>query len=371
VNCILPPLVIAASHLSADGTRRELAGSLEPDVRFPVASVTKTLVALLAARLNEDGAVGWDEPLPAPDGVRAPISLRTLLCHTAGVPLEFSPDHWSAPLTEPELTEAVAQPPQLPLPPGTFHYSNLGYAMAARVLEDATGQDFHALLTEHLLQPLGMTRTSYPDERTEGPLAFGAAAAPVGDLWSTLDDLTTLGRALDGRRPDVVTWPMLALLLEGAIPDPDGVHYGAGIRTHAVGHHRVLVSIGHVGDHRTCIAVWPRRGISVLVAETDCDRDLLWQAAAGRWQRDDAPARTWWWDGQEVVQLQDGDAVELLLGQTTWPYPLFSGRAHGQTLVGVDWRGAPLELLDRGEVLEGAGIRLTADVDDSAAGVRP
>jgi hypothetical protein len=358
VTRILPPTVLAAYHLSADETTRELTGSLAPDERFPVASVTKTLVALLAAHLCQDGAVAWDEPL------------RALLRHAAAIPFELDPVHWGpTTLTEPELASALVQPPRLPLPPGTWHYSNLGYALAARMLEDATGQDLPALLAERLLDPLGMTGTSFVDEQTEGVVPLGAGA-PAGGMWSTLEDLMTLARALDGRRPDVVTWPLLARLLEGAIPDRDRVHHGAGIRTHAVGRHRVLVSIGHIRDRRTCIAVWPRRGASVLVAEAGCDRDALWRTAAGRWQRDDALARTWWWDGQEVVQLQDGDAVELLLGETTWPFPLFSGRAHGRTLVGVDWRGEPLELLDRGEALVGAGIRLTADVADSAAAVQ-
>lgn len=364
---ILAPSVLAAYHLGADETTRELTGSLSLDMRFPIASVTKTLAALLAARLCQDGVVAWDEPLSAPDDVHAPISLRTLLRHAAGVPFELDPAHWGpTSLAEPEVTSALVHPPRLPLPPGTWHYSNLGYAMAARILEDATGQDFPALLSERLLRPLGMTMTSLPDEQTEGPPLLGAAA-PAGDLWSTLEDLMTLAAAIDGRRPDVVTWPMLALLLEAAIPDHGGAHLGAGIRTHAVRHHRVLVSTGTIRDRTTCVAVWPRRGASVLVAEAGHDHDALWQIAARQWQRGDAPARTWWWDGQEVIQLQEGEKVDLVLRETTWPFALFSGRARGRTLVGVDWRGEPLELLDRGEALVGSGIRLTADVGDSAA----
>jgi hypothetical protein len=208
--------------------------------------------------------------------------------------------------------------------------------------------------------------TSFPDEQTEGPAVLGSAA-PAGDLWSTLDDLMTLARAIDGHRPDVVTWPMLALLLEAAIPDHDGADLGAGIRTHAVSHHRVLVSTGTIRNRTTCIAVWPRRGASILVAEAGCSHDVLWQTATRRWQRDDTPARTWWWDGQKVVELRHGDEIDLVLRETTWPFALLSGRAHGQTLVGVDWRGEPLELLDRGSALVGPGIRLTADVEDSAA----
>lgn len=353
--------MLAACHLSADETIREFTGSLPPDERFPIASVTKTLVALVAARLCQDGVVAWDEPLPVPDD-SGPISLRTLLGHAAGVPYQLDPERLS--LTDAEVTSALAHPPRIPLPPGTFHYSNVGYALAARMLEDATGQACATLLAEHLLGPLGMTMTSFPDGQTEGALVLGAGA-PAGDLWSTLDDLSTLARAIDGRRPDVVSWRMLALLLGAAIPDHDHVHLGAGIRTHPVGQHRLLVSTGEILDRTTCIAVWPRRGASVLVAEAGCSHDALWQAAADRWQRDDAPGRTWWWDGQAVVELRHGVEVDLVLRETTWPFPLFSGRADGPTLVGVDWRGEPLELLDRGSALVAPGVRLTATAEDS------
>lgn len=362
---ILSPSVLATYHLSDDETTHQRSGSLAPDVRFPVGSVTKTLVALLAARLCHDGEVSWDEPLPASDDIRGPISLRTLLGHAARIPFELDAAHWGPrSLTDAELTSALARPARLPLPAGTYHYSNLGYGMAARMLEDAAGRRWPALLAERLLEPLGMTMTSLPDERTEEPAVLGAAAA-AGDVWSTLDDLMTLARAIGGQRPDVVTWPMLALLLEAAIPDHTGAHLGAGIRTHGVDRHRVLVSTGTIRDRTTCIAVWPRRGATVLVAERGYSHDMLWQAAARHWQRGDTPARTWWWDGQAVIELRHEDMIDLVIAETTWPFPLFSGRADAQALIGVDWRGAPLELLDRGDALVGTGIRLSADVDDS------
>ena len=361
-----PPSVLASYHLSADETTHELSGSLPPDMRFPVASVTKTLTALLAAHLSVDGVVAWDEPLAASGDITRPVSLRDLLAHTAGVPFELHPDHWhTTSLTEPELTSATLNPPRLPLPPRTWHYSNLGYAMAARILEEATGQDYPDLLDERILQPLGMTNTSFPREEAEGPLALGAAA-PAGDLWSTLNDLMTLARAIDGQRSDVVTWPMLALMLEEAIPDHTGACLGAGIRTHPLNDHRVLVSTGTIRNRTTCLMVWPRRGASILVAEAGYSHDSLRDAATLQWRRDDTHARTWWWDGQEVIELRHGDKIELVLRQTTWPFALFSGRPSDQTLIGVDWRGQPLELLDRGDALVGPGIVLTADVSDSA-----
>lgn len=361
----LTPSTLASCHLGAGTEAHELSGALSLEARFPIASVSKTLVALLAARLCHDGAVAWDEPRPVPGEVDARASLRALLQHSAHVSFEFDAAHWgAASLTERELSEASLRPPRLPLPPGTWHYSNLGYALAARMLEEATGRDLATLLADHLLGPLGMVTTSFPTA-AEGPLL--GAGAPAGDLWSTIGDLITLGQAIDGSRPDVVSWPMVALLLEGAIPRRDGAHLGAGVSTHGVGRHRMVMCAGTIRDRTTCVAIWPRRGVSVLVAEAGRDHDALRQIAARRWDRDDALARTWWWDGQEVAQLQSGDEVDLVLNETTWPFPLFSGRARGGRLVGVGWRGEPLELRERGDALIGAGIRLTAAVADSAA----
>jgi CubicO group peptidase (beta-lactamase class C family) len=366
-----PPQILAVYHVGADESIRQLGGSMPPDARFPVGSVTKTLTALLAAGLALDGVLSWEEPLATSGDIRRPVSLRTLLCHTAALPFELHPDHWTASsLTGSELTSALVQPPRLPLPPGTWHYSNLGYALAARLLENATGENFAALLSERLLRPLGMTMTSFPDEHTEGTLVLGAAA-PAGDLWSTLDDLMTLARAIDGRRPDVITRSMLALLLEAPIADGGGAYFGAGIRTHRVRHHRVVVSTGTILNRTTCVTVWPRRGASVLVAEAGYSHDALWRAATLQWRRDDTPARTWWWDGQAVIELRHQDDIELVLHETTWPFALFSGHAQGHTLIGVDWSGQPLELLDRGDALVGTGLRLTADVAASATSQQP
>jgi CubicO group peptidase (beta-lactamase class C family) len=358
------PRVLGVYHLSADGSIRRLGGDLPPRIRFPIGSVTKTLTALLAARLAVDGAISWDRPLAL--STNDQVTLGSLLSHTAAVPFELLPSHWSAePLTEAGLATALAKPPRLPLPPGTWHYSNLGYALAARLLEDATGLEFRMLLDERLLQPLGMTMTSFPDEAVEGPLVLGAAA-PAGDMWSTLEDLMTLAQAIDGHSGDVVTRSMLGLLLQTAIPGPDGACFGAGIRTHGFRNYRVLVSTGTIRDRTTCVTVWPSRGASVLVAEAGYSHDTLWEAAAVKWHPGDTQVRSLWWDGQEVVELRHGDEVELTLRETSWPFALFSGRATGRSITGVDWRGKPLELVDRGDALAGNGFRFTADVTGSA-----
>lgn len=355
------PRVVATHHVGFDGGDPEHSGLLRVDERFPIASISKTLTALLAARLAVDGAVSWDAPIsPSTD-----ITLRALLTHTAGVPFELQPEHWTATaLTDDDLDKALIAPPRLQLPPGSWHYSNFGYAVAARVLERATGRRYSELLVHYLAGPLGMTHTSFP--RPDEPPPLLGAGAPAGDLWSTIADLVTLGRALNGDHPAVVTGSMLTMVLQSTVSRPDGVELGAGIRSRRVGPHRVIGATGTIRDRTTGFTVWPDRGASVVVAEVGYDHDALVDAAVQRWRRDDERVGSWWWDGQEVVELRFGDDVELRLLETSWPFALFTGRAVGSALVGIDANRVALELVRDGDSLVGPGIRLTAHVGDSA-----
>lgn len=359
------PAIVAAYHLGSDETIHELSGSLDLDTRFPIASVTKTLTALLAARLCVDNLVDWDRPVGSGADLQSSPTLRQLLTHTAAVPFELLPSHWmAAPLTAPELQSAFEHTPRMPFPPETWHYSNLGYALAAHELERATGKAYTELLATHVLGPLGLEHTSFPVE-SEGTGVLGAAG-PAGDIWSTLEDLMTLAYALSGSNPDVITFEMLALMLKCTAVDSSGSLLGAGLRIHQHGQHRLLVSSGTISHHATVVAAWPRRGASVLVAETGYSHNLLQELAVLQWRREDVKACTWWWDGHEVTELRHADHADLIIRESRWPFPLFTGRVIGSTYVGVDWRDEPLELRHQGSSLVGPGIVLTADVMDSA-----
>ena len=163
---------------------------MSPRQRFPIASVTKTLTALTAARLCAEGVVDWN----APTGFRAtdgePISLRNLLRHAARVPSELHPRHWHVgqSLTVGDIDGLAGRVPTVDLPPLTWHYSNLGYALVARALQDASGEHFPSLLGRVILKPLGMSETSFYDaNQSSRPAATMLAAESAGGLWSTLE----------------------------------------------------------------------------------------------------------------------------------------------------------------------------------------
>ncbi|HTE60075.1 MAG TPA: serine hydrolase domain-containing protein [Solirubrobacteraceae bacterium] len=368
------PRILATHHVSAgDAVADGFASSYEIELgtRFPVGSITKAIVALVAARLASHGRLSWDDVVARGGAAGSDVTLRQLLLHQAALPFELSPAQWSGPdLLVAELARAFDAPPRLALPPGTWHYSNLGYAMAAMALERATGAAFPELMRELVLDPLGMNETSYPDPEREGPTPLGAGA-PAGGLWSTPEDLARLGAALDGASPAVVGVREVELLLHGGAALPDGTVWGAGVRTVPVGPHRILVASGTMSDRTTALVAWPRRGVSVLVAQRGAAHDELRDAAVERWRRPEERHRSRWWDGQEVIEARSGSSVELLLRETGWPYPLFAGGEDSGVLRGVDERGRPRELARRGDEIVGPGIRLTPSVGDSAFGGRP
>ena len=128
------------------------AGGEAPPVTFGattkmrVASVSKMAVALaahkMAARgeidLDADVSVQFDPPLRHPHFPEAPITLRQMFSHTGA--LQDPEVYWvDAPgRTEDMFTRQMWRPADKGPPGGAFLYANIGYGLAAHVLERAT-----------------------------------------------------------------------------------------------------------------------------------------------------------------------------------------------------------------------------------------
>lgn len=137
---------------------------LKPDTPFGIASATKLALGLAVLSLVDAGTLDLDAPLAhyLPDSVAAAsdpaITLRAVLSHTAGLPLEVPPHlaPYQLGLTHNDVMAAcLATPAELP-PYTRVQYSNLGYGLLAVLLERTLGMRFPAVLRKTVFDPLGV-----------------------------------------------------------------------------------------------------------------------------------------------------------------------------------------------------------------------
>ncbi len=140
---------------------------MQPDTVFRVGSVSKSLVALGVMRLHDQGKLDIDAPLREllpgtfenPWESEAPVTLAQCLEHTAGFDdirfnEIFTDDEW---LPVPEALALNPRSRVVRWRPGTRHgYSNVGYALAGRAIEAASGEPFDVYLRREILAPMGI-----------------------------------------------------------------------------------------------------------------------------------------------------------------------------------------------------------------------
>ncbi|MFI9805182.1 serine hydrolase domain-containing protein [Streptomyces sp. NPDC052301] len=135
---------------------------------FHLASVSKTFTATALMRLAEQGRVDLDAPVRryvpdlrlADEDTAARITVLNLLNHTAGLDWNLV----DADEGDGSLAAFVAQLDRLPLigrPGARASYSQAGYNLLGRVVENVTKLPFEKALAELLLDPLGLTDTVF------------------------------------------------------------------------------------------------------------------------------------------------------------------------------------------------------------------
>jgi CubicO group peptidase (beta-lactamase class C family) len=167
-------LVVAAAR---KGTviLHEAFGVLRPDddvlmsvdAIFPIASITKPIIATAVMCLVEDGLVGLNQPVGAyiPEfagAERANIAVWHLLSHTAGfdetVGIEVDPS-LSGSEAIASFVESTCRIP-ISAPPGAvFSYSLFGYELAAEIVRRVSGEPIERFVQHRVLDRLGMKDT--------------------------------------------------------------------------------------------------------------------------------------------------------------------------------------------------------------------
>ncbi|MCA9577263.1 MAG: beta-lactamase family protein [Sandaracinaceae bacterium] len=155
-----------------------------PSTPFYLASVSKPFTAMAVLLLVERGRLQLEDTLdrwfPEAGVLWGEVTVHHLLTHQSGIEDYFAITRGgTSGMTNADVLHLVAERPLLFTPGSRHQYSNSGYALAATLVERASGEDFATFLTDEIFTPLGMTH-SYVQTPTREPDAFAVSYAPDG-----------------------------------------------------------------------------------------------------------------------------------------------------------------------------------------------
>ena len=166
---------------------RENRVPVDENTIFPACSISKFITAVCVMKLHEQKQIDIDRPvnrylrqwkLLTPDGSESDASIRSVLCHTAGI-LDGEDAFYGLRRGDPEIslldilegrTSYNSRPARAEKPQGSaFEYSDAGYCVLQQMLQEMMQKSFNdiirdrsllpAVVSEPLLYPVG----EYPD----------------------------------------------------------------------------------------------------------------------------------------------------------------------------------------------------------------
>jgi CubicO group peptidase (beta-lactamase class C family) len=302
---------------------RGTGAPVDADTVFQVASLSKPVTALGILLLAQDGRLDLDRPVwdyieswrpPASAHDSSAVTARLLLSHRAGVGVHgypgFAPDRELPSLLE-SLAGANGGAGAVELvsaPGGAVLYSSGGYSLLQLLVEEVTGEPFAAFMGRRVLEPLGMTRSSF-EGSPAAPVAAGHGwwggrlpayrfrEQAASGLYSTAGDLARFLAVFQSPAAQSAVGVEPATLETMLRPPPSG-GFALGLAVEPAAEPGDLM-VSHNGANRgfrAILAAAPARGDGFVVL-TNSDRGLAMTndlyCAWGAWVSDVELASCW------------------------------------------------------------------------------
>ncbi len=209
---------------------RESNTPVNSETIFPACSISKFITAICVMKLHEHGAMNIDRPvnhylqqwkLRTSDGSESSASIRSILCHTAGI-VDGEDGFYGLRRNDPEISLADIlegktaynnRPVRAEKQQGeAFEYSDAGYCVLQQLLQEIMQNPFDEIVRDTLFDPLGLRSTFFA---TPGNMAFYENRMATGydekglpiprrfpsvpdlaasGLWSTPEELMIIAR---------------------------------------------------------------------------------------------------------------------------------------------------------------------------------
>ncbi len=195
----------------------ETGAPVTPETMFQAASISKPVAAMASLRAVQDGRFALDQDintiltswkLPDEGFVKARrVTPRSLMSHTSGTGDAFGFPGYAPGAPLPSVVQLLdgVQPPsnlrpvRLERAPLTgYEYSGGGVLIQQLALMDAAGKPFEQIARDWVLDPIGMTNSTFaqplpPQREKQAARAHDRAGARMGDPWHVYPEQAAAG----------------------------------------------------------------------------------------------------------------------------------------------------------------------------------
>lgn len=231
-----------------------------------ICSISKLFTSTAIMKLYDEGKLRLDDRiedllpwynLEQKYELSGPVTIRSLLTHSSGLPREANYPYWTGPdfpfPSQEEMKKELGNQETLYPASTYFQYSNLAMSLLGEVVEEISGVPYDDYISNNILDPLGLgnTRTELPEDLYGQQLAKGYSAIqrngeryrvnlfqangikPAAGFSSTVTDLGKFAswqfRLLDSSEPEILKPSTLKNMYNIHWMDPDfGTKWGLG-----------------------------------------------------------------------------------------------------------------------------------------------
>ena len=288
------------------------------DTIYSICSISKLFTSVAVMQLAEAGKLTLEDDigkwLPTftmrrNDVDSGPITLRSLLMHSSGLPREASSNYWMTPNvgfpTREEMLRGLSEQGTFIRASDHYQYSNLGMALLGEVVAAASGTSYEAYVQTQILDPLKLvdTRPTLPAAQWGARMAQGygalqrdgtrrplpifdaAGLTPAAGFSSTVEDLGRFAswqfRLLKKGGREVLRAATLREMQRVQWTDPDGKNtWGLGF---GVGRDVNTVVVGHSGvcpGYLSILSMAPAQDVAVIAMTSANDTQGLARLAS-------------------------------------------------------------------------------------------
>ncbi len=275
---------------------------------YSIGSVTKSFTCLAIMQLAEQGKLSVDDPIEKympfdikPGGET--VCIKHFMSHTSGIPaLAYAEqlisgaigatDDWLPIAGAADMLAFMqgAEDWTWTKPGERWFYFNEGYVLLGEIITQVSGIPFEDYVTQHILAPLGMTRSLFAKSdveadgdvavpyvnwaekgRTPGAYIYGGVSA-AGGVISNVLDLAKYANMYLKNGQNLAKESSIAEMIQPRVKTPvvnspfgeEGYGYGWGIKSDFLGH-TLINHGGSVGVATAYLAYIPEENVAVAV----------------------------------------------------------------------------------------------------------